>query len=403
MKVFVDAIPRLKNKQVANTIIDIIQAFKSQRPDFKTSVVFFGLVVDILCSEGVLQLNESQRRNICFETMQRLPQKMHMETPLVELALLLQTIVSDVVLGDVYHENDSMQDILGLGEKSVTFSRHIDMGELMRQLYQLESVLLSKKLADEHAVRTILKNISHRAFLILHRVNNVACNNRDKKRIIGKHTAVYTECTIMELIAVEISNIATSTSLSNEYCLLWIGIRDLYSKQYQLMPLATGSHDYVHSARKMVLAKEDMAQHLRIHGAIDTQQMIKTIAVLVIQLRPSITDFVKIEEQSSSMRGLRLILPNFANSEMLPRIQTAVNASRGIHLLHGTKCVASAESNDMALGAVVPQSVCAIVQTMSDLFESTIDVEDGPGLLKMWLRKNVVVSFLHLVWSIYTT
>jgi hypothetical protein len=320
----------------------------------------------------------------------------------VELALLLQTIVSDVMLGDVYHENNSMKEILGPGEKSVTFSRHIDMGELMRQLYQLESVLLSKNLADEQSVTLILKNVSHRAFLILHRVNDVACNNRDKKRIVGKHTAVYTECTIMEIIAVEISDIANGTSMSNEYCLLWISVCDLYTKQYQLMPLATESCDHMHSVRKMMLAKEDMAQHLRIHGVTATQKMIKTIIVLVTQILPPITDFVKIEEKSSSMRGLRFILPHFAKSEMLPRIQSAVSASRGIHLLHGTKSVEIVESDDTSLGAVVPQSVCAIVQNLSDLFESNIDPDDSTGLLKMWIRKNVIVSFLHLVWSIYT-
>jgi len=139
MLFFVDKISRLQDKQVTNTIVDIIQAFQARMDNVKYSVTLFGLILDILCSEGIVSMDAMENVSICYETLQRLPTKMFMETDTIEISALLNAIVRDVVLGDMFHENNDMQQVLGAGNKSVTFSRHIDMGEFSRQMPRTHS------------------------------------------------------------------------------------------------------------------------------------------------------------------------------------------------------------------------------------------------------------------------
>jgi len=401
MLFFVDKISRLQDKQVTNTIVDIIQAFQTRKDNVKYSVTLFGLILDILCSEGIVSMDPMEKLSICYETLQRLPAKMYMQTDSVEISGLLNAIVRDVVLGDMFHENSDMQQVLGPGNKSVTFSRHIDMGEFSRQMCRLEHILISRQIVDSECAHSIVRQTTQSVFVQLQRMRNNNGNNRDIKKIIGGSIAVVVRDYIIDSLALQVCLIDGNNSTTYDYCMLWMGVSDFYSRQYTLSKTVESPNTPTDLVQKMVCARQQIKLHAKTHGLLATKEMVKQILTVVIKILPVTADFVKIQEFSPCIRHVKMVLFRADVVDMHSIIHTQAHINRGIHLLQDTEIARPTKPLVKEAGMVIPQSIFEAVSNMPMLLQLPTAPQQGRAIIHTWLRKQIIISFLHILWSVY--
>ena len=403
MLFFVDRIPRLQNKQVAHTIVDIIRSFHVRKDNVKYSATLFALIIDILCSEGILVMDAVEKVSVCYETLQRLPTKMYMETETIEVAALLETIVRDVVLGDMFHENADLQHVLGPGNKSVTFSRHIDMGEFSRQMGRLEHILMARKIVDVDCMHAIVKKTTQTVFVQLQRMRNNTGNNKDIHRIIGGTLAEVVRDKIVESLALQICVVDKNNPTSNEHCTLWMGVLDIYSSQHTLEKPTDPPKTHTNLVRKMVRTREHMQQYVKTHGFLAAKDMVKQILTVVLKILPVTADFIKIKEDNTCMPAVKMVLSRANLVDMHTKIHEQAHIHRGVHLLEHTDIARPTTPLVKEVGMVIPQSLFEAVSNMPTLLQTHLDAQHGRYTINTWLRQHIVVSFLHILWSVYST
>jgi len=403
MLFFVDKISCLQNKQVALTIVDIIRSFHIRKDNVKYSATLFALIIDILCSEGILVMDAAEKASVCYQTVQRLPTKMYMDTETIEVAALLEAIVRDVVVGDMFHENNDMQQILGVGDKSVTFSRHIDMGEFSRQMCRLEQILMSREIVDVDCMHAIVKKTTQTVFVKLQRMRNNTGNNKDIKQIIGGTIAVVVRDFIIESLAFQICVVDKNNPTSNEHCMLWMGVLDIYSIQHTLEKTAEAVTNQTNLVIKMVRTRDNLQKYVKTHGLVATKEMVTQILMVVLKILPLTADFIKIKEDNHCMRSVKMVLSCANLVDMHTKIHEQAHIKRGIHLLENSDIARRTTPLVKEVGMVIPQSVFEAASNMQTLLQTHLDARHGRSTINTWLRQHIVVSFLHILWSVYST
>jgi len=397
MQLFTNKITNLKNKQLCNIIFVIMQNFRLEKISFLNCVDSFGLIIDILGSEGIVKMNNSEKKSICVETMQRLPQKMFMETNSVELEKLLDMIIRDVLMGDVLNENVEIRTIMQKPISSVTFSRYIDVGELNRQMSRLSNLFIEKKIVNKKTSDLVMNHISKKIFFNLHCIRKNTTNCRDTKKMVGSSISNIIHESILYHFSKEINDIGDTQNGKNEFCLVWIGICEVHDTQYKHKKCNVPICDSNQMVQKMLLAKSEMRKSIQLFGEKETNIRIRAIFKSVCSILSEKTEILTLKRNISDLEELAYICPGIQETLCQKQMEIHKQSSKGIHLLHNTRIdriISTQESN-----ILVPASIYEILMNKKRILEDELD--DSTDIIIAWTRKNVIISFLHLLWSLF--
>jgi len=398
MQLFIQNIHNLQSRQVSNMIIDTIQNSKYNTRYSNAMSDSFGIILDVLCSEDVVKLDCAEKHQIVAETVHRLPQKMYMETACVELSTLFRLIIRDVLFGDVMNESEEMRGIMQLKTPSVTFSRYIDVAELTRQMSILSRIFREKKIADDKTVELVIEKISTKIFLNIECIRRFNTNNRDVEKIHGKCISVLINESIVYNLCTEICNISKSGNDNNEFCDLWIGICNVYQTQYKKrLHDRTQNTGYCQMVQKMVQVKEQMASHIKKHGEQYTFKKVQEIVETVCRILINTTDIVKVAQNNTDLQDVKLLCPTITQQYTQMRIQTHFTKARGIHILHSQNSSQIIDTKNIML----PARIYATIENRHDILETALISRFSNKTIVTWQRKNILISFLHIIWSIF--
>jgi len=398
MQLFIEHIHNLKNRQVSNMIIDTIQN-SAYNPRYLHSVCDqFGIILDVLCSEGIVKLDEAEKKQIVAETAERLPQKMYMETACIELSTLFDLIVRDVLFGDVMNESDEMREIMQINTPSVTFSRYIDVAELTRQMSILSRMFREKNIADDNTVERVIEKISTKIFMNIDCIRRFNTNNRDVEKIHGKRISAIINESIVYNICKEICRIGQSGIENNEFCDLWIGICNVYQTQYKKnLHDRTQNTGYCQMVQKMVQVKQEMAFQIKKRGEQCVFQKVKEIVETVCRILTKSTDIVEVPTNDTELRDLELLCPVIVHEYTQTRVRTHFTNARGIHILNEENNHTVTDAQNIML----PARICSTLQDRHTILEEAQISRFSTKMIVTWQRKNILISFLHIIWSIF--
>jgi len=397
MQLFTNKIHLLKNTQLSNIIIIIIQNSKVEQSNFLNSVNSFGLIIDLLCSEGIVKMNESEKKSICWETMQRLPLKMFMETDSVELESLLDMIVRDVLLGDVLNENVEIRTIMEKKISSVTFSRYIDVGELTRQISRLGNLFIEKNIVDKKTSDLVMNHISKKIFFNLHCIRKINTNCRDTEKIVGSTIANIIQESIIYHFSTEITNIGDIHYGKNEFCLVWIGICDVYNTQYKLKNYNVSACDKNQMVQKMLLAKSEMRKRIELFGEKETNIRVRAIFKSVCSILSEKIEILKMKKNISDLEELAYICPGIQEQNCQRKMAIHKQSSKGIHLLQNRRIDNIISMHESSMH--VPASIYEVYRNKKKILEDELD--ESTDIIISWTRKNIMISFMHILWSLF--
>jgi hypothetical protein len=379
-------------------IIDIIQNFKyhPQSPHFMFE--HFGIILDILFSEKIVKFDRAEKTQIVNETVHRLPQKMYMETESVDLSTLLSQIVRDVLFGDVMNENEDMHEIMQIDTPSVTFSSYIDVAELHRQMIIMSRLLREKDIANSNTIKQVVEKLSTKIFLNINCIRRVNTNNKDIEKIRGKHVAEIINESIVYNMCKEICEIGKSDNDNNEFCILWIGICNVYQAQYRGKTQDVRRHiGYCQMVQKMILAKEEMASQIKRHGEIQTLEKVREIVEIVCQVLNKTTDMMNVTLDTAHMRDIMFLCPDITQEKNQTRMKIHFTHAKGIHLLHAKESTQQQHITDI----LIPARVYEIIENKHNILKTSVYTQCGTKMIVEWQRKNIMVSFLHIIWSLF--
>jgi len=398
MQLFINNIHKLKNRQVSNMIIDTIQnsSYNPRQPHSMYDQ--FGIILDILCSEGIVKLDEAEKKQIVAETADRLPQKMYMETACIELWTIFDLIVRDVLFGDVMNESDEMREIMQINTPSVTFSHYIDVAELTRQMSILSRIFREKKIADDKTVQQVIEKISTKIFMNIECIRRFNTNNRDVEKIYGKHISAIINESIVYNICKEICKIGKSEIENNEFCDLWIGMCNVYQTQYKKkIQDTTQKTGYCQMVQKMVQVKQEMASQIKKRGEQCIFQKVKEVVEIVCGILTKPTEIVKVATNNTELQHIECLCPVIIQEHAQTRIRTHFTKARGIHLLHKENNNKVTDTQNIML----PANIYATFEDRHNILQVADISRFSTKNIITWQRKNVLISFLHIVWSIF--
>jgi len=321
-----------------------------------------------------------------------------METPCIELSTLFGLIVRDVLFGDVVNENEDMREIMLLKTPSVMFSRYIDVAKLHRQMGILSRILCAKHIANHTTIKLVIEKLSTKIFPTLDCIRRLNTNNRDIKKIRGKSVAEIINGTVVYHLCKEICEISKSDSDNNEFCILWIGICNVYQAQYKGKAQDERQQvGYCQMVQKMVLAKQEMASQTKKYGELQTQQKVREIVEIVCQVLDKITEMVKIQPDSAHMRDMQILCPDILQEQAQMRMKTYFIHAKGIHLLHAKESTQTLHKKDILL----PVRIYEIIENKHKILETNVNTQCSTKVIVEWQRKIIMISFLHIIWSIF--
>jgi len=398
MQLFIQHIQNLQNRQVSNMIIDTIQNSRYNPRNPHSMADQFGIILDVLCSEDIVKLDDAEKNIIVAETIHRLPHKMYMETPYIELSTLFGLIVRDVVFGDVMNESEEMREIMQLNTQSVTFSRYIDVAELTRQMSILSRIFREKNIADDKTVERVIEKLSTNIFMNIQCIRRFNANNLDVEKIHGKRISVLINESIIYNLCTEICNIGKSGIDNNEFCDLWIGICNVYQTQYKkILQDRTQNTGYCQMVQKMVQVKQEMASQIKKLGEPCIFKKVREIVETVCRILIKTTDIVKVATSNTELRDVEMLCPAITHEYTQTRVRTHFTNARGIHILHS-------ENNSKVIDTqniMLPARIYATLQDRHNILESALVSRFSTKMIVTWQRKNVLISFLHIIWSIF--
>jgi len=398
MQLFINNIHKLKNRQVSNMIIDTIQnsSYNPRQPHSMYDQ--FGIILDILCSEGIVKLDEAEKKQIVAETADRLPQKMYMETACIELWTIFDLIVRDVLFGDVMNESDEMREIMQINTPSVTFSHYIDVAELTRQMSILTRIFREKNIAHDKTVQQVIEKISTKIFMNIECIRRFNTNNRDVEKIYGKHISAIINESIVYNICKEICKIGKSEIENNEFCDLWIGMCNVYQTQYKKkIQDTTQKTGYCQMVQKMVQVKQEMASQIKKRGEQCIFQKVKEVVEIVCGILTKPTEIVKVATNNTELQHIECLCPVIIQEHAQTRIRTHFTKARGIHLLHKENNNKVTDTQNIML----PANIYATFEDRHNILQVADISRFSTKNIITWQRKNVLISFLHIVWSIF--
>ena len=397
MQLFIEHMPNLRNPQVSNMIIDTIQNSTYNRRRPRSMCDQFAIILDVLCSEHIVKLDDAEKNQIVAETVDRLPHKMYMETACYQLSTLFGVIVRDVLFGDVMNESDEMRKIMQQSAPSCTFSRYIDVAELTRQISILGRIFLEKNIACDRTVERVIEKLSTKIFSNIECIRRFDTNNRDVEIIHGKRISVIINESIVYNLCREICNIGISGNDNDEFCDLWIGICNVYATQYKNKTCDGTRPGYCQMVQKMVRVKEEMASQIKQRGEKYTFSKVKEIVETVCRIVIKNTDMVKLPQNNMGLRDVKLLCPAITQEYTQMRVQTHFANARGIHMLHSKKNSQVIDAQNIML----PASIYATFENRHNILEATRISKFSTEMIVAWQRKNILISFLHIVWSIF--
>ena len=398
MQLFINNIHNLKNRQVSNMIIDTIQnsSYNPRQPHSMYDQ--FGIILDILCSEGIVKLDEAEKKQIVAETADRLPQKMYMETACIELWTIFDLIVRDVLFGDVMNESDEMREIMQINTPSVTFSHYIDVAELTRQMSILTRIFREKNIAHDKTVQQVIEKISTKIFMNIECIRRFNTNNRDVEKIYGKHISAIINESIVYNICKEICEIGKSEIENNEFCDLWIGMCNVYQTQYKKkIQDTTQKTGYCQMVQKMVQVKQEMASQIKKRGEQCIFQKVKEVVEIVCGILTKPTEIVKVATNNTELQHIECLCPVIIQEHAQTRIRTHFTKARGIHLLHKENNNKVTDTQNIML----PANIYATFEDRHNILQVADISRFSTKNIITWQRKNVLISFLHIIWSIF--
>jgi len=123
------------------------------------------------------------------------------------------------------------------------------------------------------------------------------------------------------------------------------------------------------------------------------QEIVETVCRIVIKN----TDMVKLPQNNMGLRDVKLLCPAITQEYTQMRVQTHFANARGIHMLHSKKNSQVIDAQNIML----PASIYATFENRHNILEATRISKFSTEMIVAWQRKNILISFLHIVWSIF--
>ena len=185
---------------------------------------------------------------------------------------------------------------------------------------------------------------------------------------------------------------AESTTTNSATCGLVFAM--YYKKKLQDRTQNTG---YCQMVQKMVQVKQEMASQIKKRGEPCIFKKVREIVETVCRILIQTTDIVKVPTSNTELRDVELLCPAITHEYTQTRVQTHFTNARGIHILHS-------ENNSKVLDTqniVLPARIYATLEDRHNILEAALVSRFSTERIVAWQRKNVLISFLHIIWSIF--
>ena len=246
-------------------------------------------------------------------------------------------------------------------------------------------------------MHAIVKQTTQTVFVELQRMRNNNGNIRDIKKIIGGTIAVVVLDFIIDSLALQVSLMDSNNSTTNDYCMLWMGVSDIYARQYTIGKTVESPNTHTDFVQTMVRTREQIQLHAKTHGLLATKEMVKQILTVVIKILPVTANFIKIQEYSPCIRRFKMLSFRENVVDMHSIIHTQAHINRGIHLLQHTDIARPTAPLVKEAGMVIPQSIFEAVYNMPMLLQLPPAPRHGRAIIHLWFRKQIIISFLHIL------
>jgi len=406
-------IQRLKTSRIHHVISDILYELRVGNRLFDKNHRVVGheekycvdLIIGMLSASQVIIIDEQEKEEISKSIMDRIMFKMYVDRKVdfTVIGLFMFTIRC-ALLADLYSYDD-IRHICNTKRVVVTYAIFIEYAEVLRVGCELEKKLTNKLFLPKNIVQIIVANVMNRTLDMIKSFGNknISIHNNFK---YGTSVSEYIKAYMVDLLCENVLKIGNSKESSFCYKFLWVSLRLFLEREYvhwgQVSNLnKTNTFEYQEIYSACILMNKNIRENGKQNVRFKVQRMIKV--VLGFKSPNSIEDY---HEQSVDCAeelkiGLMEICPHISMSQLSDNCYEYKQNNTGIHILHNTSDTKFKTTKNQKRNIRIPISIFDIMQNKKKMLSKNIDVLDPHYAVILEYRKEILISFVHILISVW--